>query len=45
MKKSRIFYENWLYQEQRPFEENKIVIKTNGCSLEKGCDLSIEVLS
>ena len=28
MKKSRIFYEKWLYQEKRPFEENETVMKS-----------------
>ena len=27
MQKSRIFYENWLYQAKRPFEENKTYMK------------------
>ena len=28
MQKSRIFYENWLYQAKRTFEENKTVMKS-----------------
>ena len=45
MQKSRIYYEKWLYQQQRPFEENKTVIKSKFSSMEKGPDLSIEMLN
>ena len=44
MQKSRIFYGNWLYQEKIPFEENTTHKKANRCSVDKGCDLSIEML-
>ena len=33
-------FEKWLYQGQRPFEENKTI-----SSIDKGCDLSLEMLS
>ena len=45
MQKSRTLYENWLYQEQRPFEENKPIEKANCRSMDKGCELSANMLS
>ena len=45
MQLSRIFYENWLYQEQRPYEGKKLLWREIRSSLDKGCDLIIEMLS
>ena len=28
MQQSRKFYENWLFQAKRPFEENKTIMKS-----------------
>ena len=44
MQQSRIFYENWLYQKQIPCEV-KPFERVNCGSIDKGCDLSIEMLS
>ena len=44
MQKSRIFYKNWLYLEDSPFDESKPLSGANFSSLDKGWDLSTETL-
>ena len=39
------FYENWLFQEERPFEEKKPLWRANCISKNKWCELFIENLS
>ena len=45
MQKSQIFYENWLYQEQRPFDVKRPLLRSNSSSINKGGELSIEMPS
>ena len=45
MKKPLIFYENWLYQEKRPFEEKNGYKEQTVVQKNERCDLYVEMLN